>query len=294
MDAAKNRNPSIEDIILDHDKRGISALRPFLPADYCQEAAQWILAQRAPVKKPVIITTGFYILSSGVPETDGPPGAIAMGRALHSLGFDVFYVTDHYCSPLLNLGGEQRGEVIEFPITDHEKSAQFARKLLSEIKPAMVISTERCGLTEKHRYLNMRGRDISEFTAKVDYLFTTTKQNTLGVGDGGNEIGMGKLASQIKQTPNLPDEPAMTPVDYLIIASVSNWGAYGLLAALSILCRQDLVPSAEWEGAILKELNARGTVDGITGERDGGVDAFTQEQNASIINRLKQLVAAKI
>jgi hypothetical protein len=294
MAAANKREQSIEDIILDQDKRGISALRPFLPADYCQKAARWILAQRAPAKKPVIITTGFYILSSGVPETDGPPGAIALGRALHSLDFEVFYVTDHYCLPLLNLGGEQEGEVIEFPITDHEKSAQFARKLLSEIKPVMVISTERCGLTEKRRYLNMRGKDISEFTAKVDYLFTTTKQNTLGVGDGGNEIGMGKLASQIKQAPSLPDEPAITPVDYLIIATVSNWGVYGLLAALSILCQQDLVPSAEWEGALLKELNARGTVDGITGERDGGVDAFTQEQNASIINRLKQLVAAKI
>lgn len=293
MDAANNRNPSIEDIILDQDKRGISALRPFLPKDYCQEAARWILGQRSPAKKPVIITTGFYILNSQALETDGPPGAIAMGRALHSLGFDVFYVTDHYCLPLLNLGVEQRGEVVEFPITDHEKSAQFARKLLSEIKPAMVMSIERCGLTENRRYLNMRGRDISDFNAKVDYLFTAT-DNTLGIGDGGNEIGMGKYASQITQIPSLPDEPAITPVEYLIIATVSNWGAYGLLAALSLLCRQDLVPSAEWEGALVQELNAKGTVDGITGERDGGVDAFTREQNALIINRLKQLVASKI
>jgi len=293
MVTAKKRNPSIEDIILDQDKRGISALRPFLPADYCKEAAQWILSQRAPGKKPVIITTGFYILSSQVPETDGPPGAIALGRALHGLGFEVFYVTDHYCFSLLNLGGEQQGEVIEFPITDHEKSAQFAGKLLAQIKPAMVMSIERCGLTKNRRYLNMRGRDISEFNAKVDYLFAAT-ENTLGIGDGGNEIGMGKYAAQITQVPSLPDEPAITPVNHLIIATVSNWGAYGLLAALSILCRKDIVPSAEWEGALLKELNAKGTVDGITGARDGGVDAFTQEQNAAIINRLKKLVAAKV
>ncbi len=293
MNTANNKNPSIEDIILDQDKRGISALRPFLPADYCQEAAQWILAQRTPAKKPVIITTGFYILSSQVPETDGPPGAIALGRALHSLGFEVFYVTDHYCLPLLNLGGEQDGELIEFPIADHEKSAQFARKLLAEIKPAMVMSVERCGLTANRRYLNMRGKDISEFTAKVDYLFTAT-ENTLGVGDGGNEIGMGKYASQIPQVPTLPDEPAVTPVEHLIIATVSNWGAYGLVAALSILCRQDLVPPAEWEGALVQELNAKGTVDGITGEKTGSVDAFSREENASIIRRLKQCVASNI
>jgi len=64
MNAANNRSPPIEDIILAQDKRGISNLRPFLPVNYCQEAARWVLAQRALAKKSAIITTGFYILSS--------------------------------------------------------------------------------------------------------------------------------------------------------------------------------------------------------------------------------------
>jgi len=294
MDATGKRNPSIEDVILEQDKRGISALRPFLPADYCQEAARWVMAQPAPAKKSAIITTGFYILSWQVPETDGPPGAVALGRGLHELGFEVFYVTDHYCLSSLDLGGEQKGEVIEFPIADHEKSAQFAQHLLSEIRPTVVLSTERCGATENGLYLNMRGKDISDFTAKVDYLFPATAQNTLGIGDGGNEIGMGKLAAQIRKTPGLPDDPAVTPTNQLIIASVSNWGAYGLLAALSLICQQDLVPSAEWEEALLQELHSRGVVDGITGEKTGTVDTFGSEQNAEIINRLKQIVNSNI
>ena len=293
MAATNNKNPSIEDIILDNDNRDVSALRPFLPADYCQEAARWILARRASAEKPVIITTGFYILSSQAPETDGPPGAIALGRALDTLGFKVFYVTDRYCLSFLDIGGEERGEIIEFPIADHAQSAQFAKKLLSEIKPAMVMSVERCGFTENRRYLNMRGKDISEFTAKVDYLFPAT-ENTLGVGDGGNEIGMGNVVAQVKMTPNLPDDPAVTPVNQLIIASVSNWGAYGLVAALSLLYKQDLVPSAEWEKDLIQILNSKGAVDGITGEKTGGVDAFDREQNAVPISRLKQLVASKI
>ena len=291
--AANNISPSIEDVILSNDNRGVSALRPFLPADYCQEAARWILTRRASTERPVIITTGFYILSSQAPETDGPPGTIALGRTLDTLGFKVFYVTDRHCLFSLDIGGEEKGEVIEFPIADHAESAQFAQKLLSEIRPAMVMSVERCGFTENRRYLNMRGKDISEFTAKVDYLFPAT-ENTLGVGDGGNEIGMGNVVAQVKMTPSLPDDPAVTPVNQLIIASVSNWGAYGLVAALSLLCKQDLVPSVEWEKDLIRLLNSKGVVDGITGEKTGGVDAFDAEQNAVPLSRLKQMVASKV
>jgi hypothetical protein len=268
-------------------------LRPSLPPDYCQEAARWVLAHNNVRKKGVIITTGFYILNSQAVETDGPPGAIALGKGLDELGFEVFYVTDRYGVSSLDLGGEQRGEVIEFPIADQEKSAQFARHLLSEISPAIVLSTERCGATESGLYLNMRGKDISDFTAKVDYLFTET-EDTLGIGDGGNEIGMGNVATQVRMTPGLPDDPAVTRTNQLIIASVSNWGAYGLLAALSLFFQKDLVPSAEWEQDLLQELNSRGVVDGVTGEKKGTVDTFDSEQNAWIINSLKQVVKANI
>ena len=73
---------SIEDIILDRDRRGIAALRPHVPADFCDRAAELVL------DKPgtVLIATGFYILAAAAPETDGPPGAVAIGRALEALG----------------------------------------------------------------------------------------------------------------------------------------------------------------------------------------------------------------
>ena len=34
---------TIEDIILDQDKRGMLALRPYLPADYCSRAARFVM-----------------------------------------------------------------------------------------------------------------------------------------------------------------------------------------------------------------------------------------------------------
>ena len=95
---------TIEDIILDHDKRGVAHLRPFLAADFCDDAARLI----ANTPGPVAIVTGFYIMGAELPETDGPPGALAMGRALQAMGREVVYVTDQVTlSVMQGLAGEE-------------------------------------------------------------------------------------------------------------------------------------------------------------------------------------------
>ena len=65
---------SIENIVLTQDQRGISALRPYLAPDFCERAASLILDHPG----TVLIATGFYIPAGAAPETDGPPGAIAL------------------------------------------------------------------------------------------------------------------------------------------------------------------------------------------------------------------------
>lgn len=280
---------SIEDIILNHDCRGISALRPFLPSSFCEDAARFILEKSGSRNKTALITTGFFILSAKAPETDGPPGTIALARALRQLGFEVIYVSDRYGIPLLTFDGEGTEQVIEFPISDHAVSRDFARGLLTDVKPDILIAVERCGFTAGNRHLNMAGKDISDFTAKIDYLFLS-QENTLGIGDGGNEIGMGRFTRQIKSLADLPGDPAVTPTRKTIISSVSNWGAYGLITALSRLSRRDLLPSVEWAHELLTELVARGAVDGISGETECTVDAFSAEQNAGVLVQLKQLL----
>lgn len=278
---------TIEDIILSHDGRGISALRPFLSTTFCQDAARFIIEKSQARRKTAIVATGFYILSARAPESDGPPGAIAIAKALDALGFDVFLVSDRYTAPLLTIDGFRKHEVIEFPIAGHDASRKIARNILFEIGPDVVISIERCGMTAGGKHLNMRGRDISNHTAKVDYLFFG-QENTIGIGDGGNEIGMGNVAEQVKKVPSLVTDPAITPVNKLIIASISNWGGYGLVAALSELTQSDLLPSVTWDRDIISELAARGAVDGISGERKPFVDSLTAEQHSWVVAELRK------
>ncbi len=271
---------TIEDVILDFDQRGMLALRPYLPADFCQQAAQYVVDHPG----PALIVTGFYVLMAGKPETDGPPGAIAIGNALRSLGRPVSYVTDACTAPVLRRWAGN-AEVIEFPVAGIEESRRYAADLLARLQPALLISIERCGRNRNDEYLNMRGRDITPQTARADYLFDGSIPS-VGIGDGGNEIGMGNLAEIIPSVDSLPDAPAIAEVDRLVIASVSNWGGYGLVAAISRLTGRNLLPSAESEALMVRGMVDAGAVDGTTGDAVPTVDNFSMEENGALLERL--------
>ncbi len=277
---------TVEDIILDHDKRGVTHLRPYLQADFCDDAARLI----AGTSGPALIVTGFYIMGAELPETDGPPGALAIGRAIQAMGRSVVYVTDKVTySVMKGLVGDE-AEVVDFPITDDQASKEYASQLLGRINPGVVIAIERCSLTADGAYLNMRGRDISQWNARVDHLFTDHPA-TVGIGDGGNEIGMGNLIKEIPGVETLPDNPAATRTSKLIITSVSNWGGYGLAASLSKLAGRNLLPSLEQEAEVLRQTIDLGSVDGFSAEPRYEVDGFTSDENGALLGRLHQLLA---
>ncbi len=276
---------SIEDIILAQDKRGVAALRPYLPVDYCSHAAQFVWDHPG----RVAIVTGFYIKMSGTAETDGPPGALAIGRALQELGREVTYISDSFAVPALRALAAGEAEVVEFGITDRFASQTAASWLLDQLEPDLLISIERCGRSRDNAYLNMRSVDISEQTARIDYLFETDIPS-VGIGDGGNEIGMGNLAQVIPTFAKLPKLPATTWVDRLVVASVSNWGGYGLVAALSLLAGTNLLPSTEHEAAVVQRLVELGLVDGTTGDAAPYVDGFNSEEYGAALARLHRLV----
>jgi hypothetical protein len=274
---------TVEDVILRHDKRGVAALRPSLPPDFCRRAARALAEHDG----TVLIATGFYILTTGTPETDGPPGAVVIGRALERLGRSVLYVVDRLSETLMQeLSG--REQVLSFPVADEAASRAYAKQVLERHQPALLISIERCGRTKDGRYLNMRGRDVSFETGQVDFLFEDGRRS-VGIGDGGNEIGMGNVADAVIASGLVP-EPCVTRVDDLVIASVSNWGGYGLVAALSTLVGRDLLPTVDEERRLVERSVALGAVDGTTGAADGKVDGFTPDVTAEILSALRQLL----
>ena len=207
------------------------------------------------------------------------------------MGRPVTYVTDRYTTHLFE-GFAAPEDIVDFPITDAKASEAFAVELLERVQPSVAIAIERCGFTGPGRYLNMRGQDTSEFHAKLDFIFLH-HGTTVGIGDGGNEIGMGNLAEHIPSVEQLPNEPCVTTVSHLIIASVSNWGGYGLVAGLSLLTGRNLLPSPEQEEDVIRTMVDRGAVDGVASAQVYQVDGFTLQENRRTLEALHRLLAER-
>ncbi|GAK57044.1 hypothetical protein U27_04008 [Candidatus Vecturithrix granuli] len=270
----------IEDILLYYsDQRNIHKLRTYLPHNFCEQAADAVLKH---VGK-VLITTGFWV--AGTCETDGPIGAIVLADVLTELRADPVFVTDCYCAEVLRRCCQYR--VIDFPITSHEESLAIARSILAEEHPSLLISIERCGMSQDGHYYNMRRVDVSEYTAKVDYLFLEFPAS-IGIGDGGNEIGMGNLTDAIAAEA-LPIAPCVTCVEYPVIATVSNWAAYGMIAYLSQKQQRDYMRYVTVR-EILTQLVAEGVVDGVLKEPVMSVDGFAIDAIEAVVASLRKEV----
>jgi hypothetical protein len=181
-------------------------------------------------------------------------------------------------------------EVLTFPCLDHEASRSHAKELLARLAPSLLISIERCGLTDEGVYRNMHGVDVSSFHAKLDYLFLE-HAHSVGIGDGGNEIGMGNLAPVIPIVMPATPKPSVTKTSRLVIASVSNWGAWGLVATLSKLSGRNLLPGVDEARDLLRRTAGLGAVDGVTGRPNGSVDGFPPEENDRVLGEMHAWLA---
>jgi hypothetical protein len=85
---------------------------------------------------------------------------------------------------------------------------------------------------------------------------------------------------------DLPIKPSVTTCDELVIATVSNWGVYGVIAELSDLVGQDLFACFD-PHAIVSFLMSNGSLDGVTTEATPSEDGFPMTVGDQIIRQLK-------
>ena len=85
----------------------------------------------------------------------------------------------------------------------------------------------------------------------------------------------------------------MTTVDELVIASVSNWGGYGLVAAMSRRAGRNLLPTVDEEREMVKTSADLGAVDSMSLKAEYRVDGFSLDENSETLVRLHDLLAAE-
>ncbi len=264
----------IEDILVARNLRGMKTVQACLRPGYVLRAAQ-ILRECADY---VLIGTGFPVVDTF--ETDGPVGTIALYNALESLGTTPIIVCGRPLSQVLG----DRYRVHEIRVGDHDKREQEAIEALDKYQPQAIVSIERPGQAADGGYYNMRGEDISPSTACFDTFMNLSECPTIAIGDGGNEIGMGKVSEALK---DLNIVPAATSCDELIVADVSNWGAYGIISFLSLWHGSDLLMEIDPLG-ILKYISELGSVDGVTRINQLTEDGLPVSEGESILRELHQ------
>lgn len=256
------------------------------------EAACLSIAEhRSPI---VALTTGFYIPSATPPafETDGPLGVVFLQRAL--LGCNI--LTLPYSEGAVDQTMRPAREMCELPVVDVGAEGW-----------SHTVVIERSGPGAGGRHYTMRGTDITDhFDTRLTMQFKPPKRKrigtvlnrgrTIGIGDGGNEIGMGKIPHEtiLKNIPNGDLIHCHVPTDHLIVCGVSNWGAYALAAGVYVLRR--VKPSADLfdpdrEREILEVMVREGPlVDGVTGQQTATVDGLTWEEYVKPLVRIREIL----
>jgi hypothetical protein len=264
------------------------------------------------------IVTGFLIPTAEPPagETDGPLGAVFLARALLPLGFRVAIASDPFCVPALNAGltacaFNEQVKVISLPspamarkMTPDEYSRQFL-KATGDLKMTHLLAIERVGPSHgraqvppehRDRCHTMRGRDITDAMSPAHWLFEAELgAKTIGIGDGGNEIGMGKIPWEVIDA-NIPQGGLVAcrvATNHLVVAGVSNWGGYALAAGVYALrgVRPDpRLFDVDEERRILTVMVEQGQlVDGVLAKPSVTVDGLTWEQYSAVLPRLGAL-----
>ena len=264
---------AIETLLVSRNLRNMQVAQAALKPAYYLRGAQLLHN----VRGNVIIGTGFPVIDTF--ETDGPVGAIALYDCLQALGAEPIIA----CGPPLSdaLAGDYR--VLPLTARDLDAAKEEAVTRLQQLQPAAVISIERPGLAEDGRYYNMRGEDITARCYFFDPFLTLATCPTLAIGDGGNEIGMGKIAEAIA---TLDIRVAATGCDELLVADVSNWSAYGLIALLAKWSGRDLLAEIS-PLDILDYLSAHGSVDGVTRQNSLTEDGLAASEGIEVIRQLR-------
>jgi hypothetical protein len=263
----------------------------------------WSAAQAlATTAKPHVgIITGFYVPTAQPPcaETDGPLGAALLIRGLTNVGVPCRLATDELCRQTCEatLAGAGVGDVpvlsVAAAASPHDVVDDWRHNAVTH-----AIAVERCGRCADGSMRDMRGGDISHYSADLDTPFSAGPWDTIAIGDGGNEIGMGNIPRNVIAENISSGETiaCITPARHLITAGVSNWGAYALIAALALIREDwrdamlDCLQPAVHDAAMHAMVTLGPAVDGVSGLQSMSVDSLPLQRHVEKLAAIRAVL----
>ena len=133
---------------------------------------------------------------------------------------------------------------------------------------------------------------MSHLVAPLELLYTPNVL-TIGIGDGGNELGMGSVYKEILAStiPNAANIACTVPSTHCLVTSVSNWGGFALAAAMVMLNRgsNDALTTEAVELRKLQLMEEVGARDGCTRELGNTTDGMPFQVNMQCLRDIRRI-----
>ncbi len=258
-------------------------------------------------------------------ETDGPNGIASLARAV-SFGLNatpVYVGNPKELGPVIAAGQaagllpltreavevyKRRSTALSVPFPLGANGAkEKAISILDEFRPSAILAVEKHGPNPLGVWHSAAGQRYSPDTQPHVYLIVEEARKrgifTVGVGDGGNEIGFGlinKEATEIyRQTFGVTclcgcggGQATGTATDVLVSASISNWGAYGISAMLAYMKGNPLIlQDPDTELRMLEAAVAAGAVAAGSLATIPMVDYTSPEAQKAVVTLLREIVS---
>jgi hypothetical protein len=273
------------------------------------------LLEKVKPRDTVIITSGFFDPPSMIGEADGPLGAALFARALCAMldATPVFLTELNNVESMIALANSAgieivdlelarttpfKGAIVVLPI-NAERAKKEAITCLDAVKPAALIAIEKPAPGRNGFYHTGVGLDVSAVVGKIDWIVDEANRRgvlTIGIGDGGNEVGMGSILEVIDDvvpTGKVIGTPLKTEV--LVVAAVANWGAYGVEACIAAaLHMPEAIHSIADERRVTETAARCGLIDPVTGLANGWVDGTPPVCSESILELLRNMVELRL
>jgi hypothetical protein len=257
-------------------------------------------------------------------ETDGPTGIASLARALSfGLGANPVYVgNEKELGPVVAAGVaagvtvldreaievyKRKNTALTMPFPLSEKGArEKALEIMDQFNPSAVIGVEKHAPNPVGVWHSAAGQAISgETQPHVHHIVDEAKRRgafTIGIGDGGNEIGFGLIREEANEIYKRAygatcqcdcggGEATATATDVLVSAAVSNWGAYGVSAMLAFMLEDPFIlQDADTERRMVEAMVSKGAVAAGLGASLPWVDGTSPAVQQSIVTILQEIV----
>jgi hypothetical protein len=253
-------------------------------------AAKDIVEKVKPGDRFLMITGWRNVPHAPFGEMDGPPGAAVLAHAINQAckATPVFVVEEELNEVITDacrivgisvLEFDEAMEagnacaIVNYPIREG-KDEKLVSEILERVNPSYVITIERPGMNEKGEYHTRWGANVSKGVAKVDYLFkeaSRRKIRTLAIGDAGNDLGMNRIKDTLLELfpegkkckcPCSGSIASAVESDVTFLATVCNWGAYAIAAALAAVKENPaILHDGDTERRVLLRCAENGAVD---------------------------------